>query len=274
VVNGFPFFNLDSLRIPGVLQRIAVVYLAVLWLHQRLGNKGVAVAAVAILAGYWLLWAFVPVPGLGYPTLDFEYNLEGWLDQLLMRGHLWEYDTSWDPEGVLSTVPCVAMGLMGVLAGRWLRHGSGEGWRSMFLLGLCEHLAGLVWNDWFPINKVITTSSFVLFAGGLATMCLVLTHRLLDRSGRVRAWQVPVLALGRNALFIYVVSQLLTTVLFTVTAPLDLGGGKSIHFWLFDGLLGWMADRYAASFWWSMLVLGSLTVLAVVMYRKGVTVRL
>ena len=145
-LNGFPFFNLDSLRIPGVLQRIAVVYLAVLWLHLKLGDRSAAVAAACILVGYWLLWAFVPVPGLGRPSLDFEHNLEGWLDQALMRGHIWEYETTWDPEGALSTLPCIALGLMGALCGRWLSGDNPAKWKGVCGLGVGLHLCGLAWN--------------------------------------------------------------------------------------------------------------------------------
>jgi len=274
LVNGFPFFNLESIRIPGVLQRIAVVYLAVLWLHLKLENRAAVMVVAIILGGYWLLWAFVPVPGLGYPTLDYQYNLEGWLDQMLMRGHIWEYDTTWDPEGILSTLPCVAMALMGALCGRWLKNGEGARWTAVFLLGLCLHLGGIAWNDWFPINKVITTSSFVLFVGGFAVMLTAVAHRLLDGARAPGAWTAPFLALGRNALFIYVLSQLLTQVLYVVKPGLAFMHGKSLHFWLFDGGFAWMGDRFAASLCWALGLLALLTLLAMAMSRRGMVVKL
>jgi predicted acyltransferase len=275
VVNGFPFFDLNSLRIPGVLQRIAVVYLAALWLHRRLGKYGVAGLAMGILVAYWLLWAFVPVPGLGYPTMDSEYNLEGWLDQMLMRGHIWEYDTSWDPEGVLSTFPCISLALFGVLAGRWLKAEAEKkpGYLVVVGVGLAMYLGGLAWDAWFPINKSITTSSFVLFVGGFALVMVAVAHRLMD-DGPPRAWMLPFLALGRNALFIYVASQLLAQVLFVTRLPWVATGGKSLHFWLFDGMFGSIGDRYAASMLWALALLATLTLVAVVMDRKGWVVKL
>jgi len=273
-VNGFPYFNLDSLRIPGVLQRIAVVYLAVLWLHLKLCNRSAVLAVVSILLGYWLLWAFVPVPGLGRPSLDFEYNLEGWLDQALMPGHLWEYETTWDPEGVLSTLPCIALGLMGVLCGRWLPGGNAGKWKVVCGLGLCLHLGGLAWNEWFPINKLITTSSFVLFVGGFAVILTALAHRLMDGDRRAQAWTFPFVALGRNALFIYVLSQALTKMLYVTRPPLEFMQGKSLHFWLFDIAFFWLGDRYAASLGWAVGLLVLLTLLAMGMARRGLAVRL
>ncbi|WP_243364039.1 acyltransferase family protein [Fundidesulfovibrio terrae] len=272
-VNGFPFYHLDTLRIPGVLQRIAVVYLAALWLHLKLGRQGILATALGILVGYWLLWTFVPVPGLGYPTLDKEYNLEGWLDQMLLRGHIWEYDTSWDPEGLLSTVPCVALALFGVLAGRWLKRGGNPDWRNVFLLGLGLHLAGLAWDEWFPINKTITTSSFVLFVGGFGVMLTAVAHRLLDGKNH-GPWITPFLALGKRALFVYVVSQLLAEVLYVTKLPLAICQGKSLHFWLFDGFLGFVGDRYVASIAWAVGLLVVLTVMVMLMNRAARALRM
>jgi len=271
-VNGFPFYHLETLRIPGVLQRIAIIYLASLWLHLKLGRNGLLGVILCILVGYWLLWAYVPVPGLGYPTLDMEYNLEGWLDQMLLRGHIWEYDTTWDPEGLLSTVPCVALALLGVLAGRWLKSGGGRRWSEVFLMGACLHLAGLGWDEWFPINKVITTSSFVLFVGGLGVMLTTLAHRLLD--GREHGpWIVPFLALGKKALFVYVLSQFLTQVLYVTKLPLAACAGKSLHFWLFDGFFGLVGDRYVASAAWAVGLLAVLTAMVMLMNRIGRALR-
>ncbi len=273
VVNGFPFFHLDTLRIPGVLQRIAVVYLAVLWLHLRLCKYCIGGIIGGILVGYWLLWAFVPVPGLGYPTLDVEYNLEGWLDQMLMRGHIWEYDTSWDPEGVLSTLPCIALALLGVLAGRGLKADAWPGVKTVFVLGLALHIGGLAWDEWFPINKMITTSSFVLFVGGFAMMLLAATHYLVDQRSP-RPWMTPLLALGKNALFIYVASQLLTMTLYVTKLPFVTGGRKSLHFWLFETLFSCMGDRYLASMAWAVALTAVFTLAAIVMYRRGIVIRL
>mgnify|MGYP003819275605 CR=1 FL=1 len=273
LVNGFPYFHLETLRIPGVLQRIAIVYLAVLWLHLHLGRSGIAITMTAILMGYWLVWAFVPVPGLGFPTLDYEYNLEGWLDQMLMRGHIWEYDTSWDPEGILSTFPCVALGLLGVLAGRWLLREEGLSSLGTFCFGCAVCLGGLAWDTWFPINKNITTSSFVLFSGGIGVMLLAVLHGTMDGRPR-RFWMGPFVALGKNALFVFVVSQLLTQILYITRVPWGGAGRKSLHFWLFENLFGFLDNRYVASIAWAIGLTVVLTTVAMVLERRGIVVKL
>lgn len=272
-VNGFPLFHLDTLRIPGVLQRIAVVYLAALWLHLHLGRYGLAAAITGILVGYWLLWSCVPVPGLGFPTLDYEYNLESWLDQMLMRGHLWEYDTSWDPEGILSTFPCIALALLGAGTGRWLKMQDGPGVWTVFLTGLTLHLGGLAWNEWFPINKIITTSSFVLFVGGVGLMLLAWLHRFMD-TDLPRPWMTPFLALGKNALFIFVVSELLTKILFFTKLPWVAGNQKNLHFWLFDIFFGSLDDRHMASIAWGISWAFLLCGLAMLLDRRKILIRL
>jgi predicted acyltransferase len=272
-VNGFPYFHLDTLRIPGVLQRIAIVYLAVLWLDMHLEKYGLTAVITVILVGYWLLWRYVPVPGLGFPTFDFEYNLEGWLDQMLMRGHIWEYDTSWDPEGILSTLPCIALALIGVLAGRWLKMKDGADVWMVFLLGLAMHLGGLAWDAWFPINKIITTSSFVLFVGGFGLMVLAVLHGFMDKA-RPQFWMTPFLALGKNALFIYILSQLLSEVLYVTKVPWIAKGKMSFHFWLFEAFHNCIGDRYVASIAWGVALMAVLGVVAMIMNRRGIVIRL
>lgn len=273
MVNGFPYYDLESIRIPGVLQRIAVVYLAALWFHLHFGRKGLIIAIAAILVGYWILWAYVPVPGLGFPTLDYEYNLESWLDQLFMRGHLWEYDTSWDPEGLLSTLPCVALALMGVLGGRWLRSASATSPWLVCLLGLGLHVLGWAWDASFPINKIITTSSFVVFVGGVGIALMAVFHVLID--GKPAAfWVRPFIALGKNALFIYVVSEIFTDILFFVRLPWLKSGKVSLHSYLFDAVSRCIDDRYVASMLWAVGLAFLLTLLAMAMEKRGLVVRL
>ena len=128
--------------------------------------------------GYWALLRFVPVPGLGVPGRDIPFmdpnqNLAAWLDRKLFMGHL--FDGTRDPEGILSTIPAVATTLLGVLTGHWLRSRKSAATKAivMLLAGVCGLFAGEVWNIWFPINKNLWTSSFVLFSGGFALVFLV-----------------------------------------------------------------------------------------------------
>lgn len=215
VINSFPdHYELAHIRIYGVLQRIAICYLIaavfVLWSDVR----GQTAAIAACLIGYWILMRYVPVPGFGVPgrdvpLLDPDRNLVAWLDRKLLMGHL--YEQTRDPEGLLSTLPAIGTALFGVLTGEWLR--SSRTIRAKALGMLAFGVAGLgaskFFNIWFPINKKLWTSSYVLFTAGFALVILALCYWLLDvRKWRGR-WTMPVLVFGMNAIGAYVLSEML-----------------------------------------------------------------
>ena len=193
-----------TFRIPGVLQRIAIVFLVIAWLTER-GSLRVQIGAVAAaLAGYWAALMWISVPGVGAGVLTPEGNLASFVDRALLGRHLlnrWS-----DPEGLLSTVPAIATAMCGVFAGDWLKerrepHHSAE----LFIAGVLAMVAGLVWSLVFPINKNLWTSSFALFSAGLAAQALALCHWLVDVQGW-RAWSRPLAAFGRNPLTAYFLS--------------------------------------------------------------------
>lgn len=230
---GFPFFDLATWRIPGVLQRIAVCYLATVAIVRlttpRDGGtqahmRRLAVAIGAILVSYAALMLWVPAPGGHAGDLTAEGNLGAWLDRALMRGHLWRPD--WDPEGLLSTVPATATTLMGVIAGQMRHHaltralagvpaartvrGEVEWRRSLAIGGMACLALGALWHPWFPINKSLWTSSYVLFTGGLAAISLAICSIWTDEGSGgsqdppLQTWRrrtsEPFVALGRNAI--------------------------------------------------------------------------
>lgn len=206
-VNASPIYGLDlhTWRIYGVTQRIALCYFAaailVLWSNWR----GQAIALVACLAGYWAIIRFVPVPGLGIPGhsipfMDPERNLVAWLDRKLLMGHL--YNGNRDPEGLISTIPAIGTTLIGVLAGAWLRSG-GDTRRKLLRMagaGILGMALGLIWNRWFPINKNLWTSSFVLLTGGFALIFLPILYWAVDIKNWRGAWTTPILVFGMNAI--------------------------------------------------------------------------
>jgi predicted acyltransferase len=193
-----------TFRIPGVLQRIAIVFLAVAWLTEHGSLRGQIAIVVAGLAGYWAALTFIPVPGAGAGALTPEGNLASFIDRALLGGHL--LNRLFDPEGLLSTVPAIASAMCGVFAGDWLKerrqphHSAG-----LFLAGLLAMAAGLAWGRVFPINKNLWTSSFALFSAGLAAQALALCHWIVDVGGW-RAWSRPLAAFGRNPLAAYFLS--------------------------------------------------------------------
>jgi len=214
LLNGLGSLSLESWRIPGVLQRIAIAYAAaaILFLCSR---TSVRVAWIAgLLLGYWLLMRFVPVPGFGVPGRDIpllhpDANLAAYLDRKLMLGHLWERTR--DPEGVLSTLPAVATALCGVLTGEWLRSQRTQLQKAagMFLFGVAGIVAGELWGIWFPINKKLWTSSYVVFTAGCALVCVAICYWIIDIKLHRGRWTQPFLILGSNAITAYVISELL-----------------------------------------------------------------
>ncbi|MGH7347743.1 MAG: acyltransferase family protein, partial [Candidatus Rokuibacteriota bacterium] len=123
VLNGFPWFVWATLRIPGVLQRIAVCYLVAAVIYLLTSTRAQAIIASGLLLGYWLVMTVVPVSGYGAGDLSPEGNLAAYLDRALLGPHIWQFAKVYDPEGILSTVPAVATALLGVLTGTWLRSG-------------------------------------------------------------------------------------------------------------------------------------------------------
>src|SRR4051794_2313823 len=196
-----PPLHLATFRLPGVLQRIAIVYAAVAWLTEHTSRRTQVAATAIALFGYWLLLLVVPVPGIGAGVLTPAGNLASFVDRALLGRHL--LTPLYDPEGLLSTLPAIATALFGVFAGDWLRESS-ETHRSLWLwaAGLVAMLAGLGWARTFPINKNLWSSSFVLFSGGVAAQALAACHWFVDVKG-FRRWSRPLVAYGRNPLAAY-----------------------------------------------------------------------
>ncbi len=231
VVNGYPHFPLHTLRIYGVLQRIALCYLvAGLFYLWRRDAASKVVAIVVLLVGYWILMRYVPVPGFGVPThqiplLDYDRNWVAWLDRKLLPGRL--YEGVRDPEGLLSTFPAIATTLLGMLAGLWMRtERSRQQITAGFLAAAVVLIAlGEFWNLTFPINKKLWTSSYVLFAAGCSLLLLGFLYWCIDVKQWRRPFTQPWIVFGTNAIFAYMLSELLASTLWNVHvhAPEMLG---------------------------------------------------
>ena len=241
----YPRFDLATVRIPGVLPRIALCYLAAWAVRRVLPWRGQAVLALVLCALYWLLMTRVSVPGVGPPSLEPETNLGAWLDRLLLPGHLWKQSRTWDPEGLLGTLPALATTLLGGLAGDWLRTERSPNQKTAGLLGagLVLTLAGLAWDPWFPINKSLWTSSYVLFTAGMAAYLFALVYWICDARGHA-AWARPLVAYGRNAIFVFVASGLLLKTLLLIKVP---GSGVSLQAYAYRTLFGSWLPPYPAS---------------------------
>ncbi|RPJ83690.1 MAG: DUF5009 domain-containing protein [Acidobacteria bacterium] len=244
LLNAFPYFDFGNLRIAGVLQRIAVVYLVASVIAINVRMKTEAVITGALLVIYWLLMRFVPVPGYGAGDLTPQGNLETYLDSLLLPGRL--YRQTWDPEGLISTIPAIATGLLGHLTGYLIRSKLDKiriaGW--LFVLGWAGMLAGWIWGIWFPINKNIWTSSYVLFTAGAALEFLGVCYWLIDVYGW-RKWSHPAVVFGMNAILVYVLSGIVGDLLGVIKV-----GGDSLQEWLYQHVFAsWAAPMNASLLW-------------------------
>ena len=276
LLNGFPdHYHAASIRIEGVLQRIALCYLVAAALLLWTGARGWWTAIVVCLVGYWVLMRFVPVPGFGVPThdiplLDRDHNLAAWLDRLVFPGHL--YEGTRDPEGLLSTVPAIATALLGVMTGEWLRSAASPRRKTawMIAMGVAGIAAGEIFNLWFPINKKLWTSSYVLFTAGIALMCLGVCYWLLDVKRWRGPWTLPAIIFGMNAIAAYVFSEVLAKVL-------DAGGvataGGPVLSWqeiIYQRLFAPLASPPNASLIYSIAYVLVCLAVAWILYRKGI----
>ena len=196
----------SDVRFVGVLQRIAICYLFASFLFLNLDRRGLIVALVALLGGYWALMTFVPVPGIGAGSFEPDANLANWIDANYLPGRL--FDKTSDPEGLLSTLPAIGTCLLGVLAGLLLKdEGLTSTQKSLWLIGagMAMVLAGYLWSLQFPIVKTIWTSSFVLVAGGYSAILLAVMHQVIDVWGW-KAWATIFVWLGANAITLYFIN--------------------------------------------------------------------
>ena len=220
-INAYPYYTFAVWRIPGVMQRIAICYLAASVLYLWTGTRTRWAIIAALLIGYWIAMRFIPIPGFGIPTVDIplldkDYNLAAWLDRELMLGHLFEH--SRDPEGLLSTLPAIATMLFGVATGEWIRQLRAEPAkliRRLVLVGLACWAAGELWSLTFPINKKLWTSSYVLLTAGLAMLALAACYWLIDVKQHRGRWTIVPVVFGTNCIFAFALSEF--TAIFSVS---------------------------------------------------------
>lgn len=209
-------YRVEHLRILGVLQRIGLAYLGGALLTLRTSLKSQLVILAMLLFGYWALMTLVPVPDTGVAgrfVLDKpEQLLSAWLDRtILTPNHLYSGSKTWDPEGLLSTLPAIGTVILGTFAGRWIGQRDIElnsRLSALFSVGALTMMLGLVWNWFFPINKSLWTSSYVLFSGGMAAVVLATCLWVIDVRG-VRAWTRPFVVYGLNPMLAFLGSGMM-----------------------------------------------------------------
>ncbi len=262
---GFPYYDFATLRIPGVLQRIAVCSLiaSVIFLYSSVRSRIACTAA--LLAIYWMLMKFVPVPGFGPGVLEKQGNFAGYIDSLFLSGHMYAATKTWDPEGIVSTIPSIATALFGVLAGDLLRSRQTReqqvAWA--FLAGNALIVAGLMMNPWLPINKSLWTSSFSVFMAGMAMVAFAALYWLIDIQG-YRRFTKPFAIYGMNAIAVYVLAGIIARILGSVKTDT----GVSFKNVIYDGVFSNLASPRNASLLFAVSNVLILYAIAWLMYRR------
>jgi predicted acyltransferase len=301
LLNWFPFFQwgpipgdpspsffdrvverLESLRIMGVLQRIGLAYMAAAFLTLRTSVKQQIVIVGVILVGYWIAMTLLPVPDtgvLGAIAIHTKSgNLAAWLDRLVLDwraqglgNHLWVGGVTWDPEGLLSTVPAIGTTMLGVVAGRWIMQPRplAERLNGLFAAGALAMMGGLMWHWSFPINKGIWTSSYVVFTGGMAAVTLATIMWIVDVHGW-RQWTRFFVIYGMNPIVAFVGSGMLARLLYSILKVEYDGRRVSVVEAIYRTFVSWGLEPVNASLAFAlsfvMLWFGILWVL----YRRNI----
>jgi len=268
-------FDFTHLRIPGVLPRIAVVFGITAFLYVKTSVRTQVSIAALCLIGYYLIMTLVPVPGFGPANLEPTTNLGAWLDRSVFTpNHLWVDSKTWDPEGLLGTIPAIGTCLMGLLTGTWLKKDKTKTGRQLLQMagaGAVLIIVGLIWNEFFPINKALWTSSFVLYAGGIAIVILALCYWLIDVKN-YRRLTAPFLAFGRNAITAYLLADFIPAILTGIKVTAD---GKKTSLWsyMYNHLFVPFLSPVNASLAGAFLMVLIIFIPIWVLYVKKITIR-
>jgi predicted acyltransferase len=261
--------DLAATRIPGVLQRIAIVYLAASLLMLHVSAAWRAVLAFALFVAHWAILTLVPFGGHG-AIVTHDVNLAAYLDRIVFGTHM--LTPVGDPEGLLGTLPAIGTALVGTLAGEWMRTAIDERRRVAGLVfgGMTALAAGLAWATVWPLNKPLWSGSYALFTAGLAAITFAACYMLIDVE-RTRAWAKPLVWLGVNPLAIYFASELVRNVI-----DREIGGAAAIKVRVFWDMIGPALDRFGAewaSFAFALLTLGVWTAVAGLLHWRGIRLR-
>jgi predicted acyltransferase len=265
----WPLERITGMRFPGVLQRIGVAYFFGAMLTLRGSLKRHVLILVALLYGYWFVMTLVPVPGtgaLGQLVLARpSASIAAWLDRAVFGSHLWRSAQTWDPEGLLSTVPAIGTVILGVFTGRWIASGKPihERLVGLYGAGALATMGGLMWNWSFPINKNLWTSSYVLFTAGVAATTLATCIWLIDVAG-MKWWTKPFTWFGRNPLLAFLGTGLMSRTIYSlIRIPKDEGTSVSLQRVIYENAYAsWLSPKDASL----LFALSYVTLWALILY--------
>ena len=264
----FPFFkSYESLRFPGVLQRIGVVFFISAILFLNFKWKSLLFIAITILISYWLFLGFVPLPNGSLPTFDrAPNNWANYLDLKILGNHMWKAD--YDPEGILSTLPAIATCISGILIGKMLSMTNQRKTSLLLITGMSLLLIGYVWSLWFPLNKAIWSSSFVLVTSGWATVILAGVYYVTDvksiKFGSIFKY------VGMNAITIFFLSGLIAKTFYLT----KIGENSNVHSWLYNTVIKFIiVDDKLSSLIYALITISFYLLLGYYLYKKKIFIK-
>jgi predicted acyltransferase len=214
------FESFEHVRIPGVLQRISLVFFIISLFYHFCSSRLLGALGLFFLIVYFVLMTQIPVPGFGAANVEVGKNLAAWLDHYVLPGHLWATSKTWDPEGILSTIPALSTGISGIFAGKILLHSQARNSLYLMIIGIgCVGL-GLCWDPYFPINKSLWTSSFVLVSSGFAFLFLGILHELIEQRN-IKKWTSVFVIFGVNPMLVFFFSGIIPRALNMIKIPVS-----------------------------------------------------
>lgn len=282
----FPFWDFSkgewrdphTIRIMGVLQRIALCYLAsaIIFLHTNWKQQ--AIIATILLFIYWALMTLINVPGCEVTTInDKACNLAAYVDRMILtEGHIWRGGKVYDPEGLLSTIPSIATTLSGVLCGHWLKQDRNDYNKvsALFFFGVVLTAIGWCWGFFFAINKSLWTSSYVVYMSGLALLFLAFCYWLIDIKG-YKAWSKPFVIFGVNALALFVGSGVMARIMTLIRLPgSEEGKTISLQKYIYDGVFLPLAEPINASLAYAICFILVWLFLMWLLYTKNIYIKI
>jgi predicted acyltransferase len=272
-LNGFPYYDFSIIRIPGVLQRIAICYLIGSIIFLYASTRWQIVWTGVFLALYWLLVAIIPVPGYGAGVLEPTGNLAWYIDSQVLAGHTWRGAPvpGFDPEGIFSTLPAISTLLFGILTGHMLRMQKSPEERTswMFVVACLLLFAGVVMDNWLPINKNLWTSTYSVFMAGMALLVFAWCYWIIDVRGYKRGMK-PFAIYGMNAITVFVLAGVVGRLMGLITVgTTPEGNAVSLKTWIYNTLFTPIAGPYNASLLFALAFVLFLYAIAYVMYRKN-----
>lgn len=261
----YPTMSISHQRLLGVLQRIAICYLVAALVYLYTGVRTQIALILLLLACYWMMMTLISVPGYGAGNLSVEGNFAHYVDRIVLGTHNYAFTRTWDPEGIISTLPAIVTALLGVMAGHVLRLNLPlESRRNyLFLIGACLLVAGLLWNIWLPINKKLWTDSFATFMAGLDFVLLAALIWLVDERHSSKFLKPFVIA-GMNAIVVYVASEFLSEFL----------DATALHQVIYNKFFVPLTSPLNASLLWALAFTALMYLISYVMYRQGWFVRI